>query len=249
MGILFTIFVSLTIGVIALLQFVFYMRKRDVVALSIHLQSLYFSIFWLAMGFVWILSGVSDIFIWMESSRESYLASLALQVMVGVALAFALLFFAVRFPTQRMPAQFTLYRIIWFLFAPLFAVLGSFIWFVFRDGLTSLPVTFFAHQFVLSPSAEIAFGIVFAAVLIFSAMYLFQGIIGWRIAIIERRFILFASLSYLLLGLSGAIEQFGTVSDVIVPVSRLLALVAAMAAYIATTSIVEVKSRRKELLI
>lgn len=249
MGILFTIFVSLTIGVIALLQFVFYMRKRDVVALSIHLQSLYFSIFWLWMGFVWILSGVSDMFIWAGSPDKSYISAMALQGMVGIALVFALLFFAVRFPTQRLPAQFTLYRLIWFLFAPLFAILGSFLWFVFRDGLTSLPVTFFAHQFVLSSSAEIAFGIVFAAIIIFSAMYLFQGIIGWRIAVIERRFILFASLSFLLLGLSGAVEQFGTVPDVIVPASRLFALVAAMAAYIATTSIVEVKSRRKELLI
>jgi len=249
MGILFTIFVSLSIGVIALLQFIFYMRKREVVALSIHLQSLFFSIFWLAMGFVWILSSVSDIFIWIGNVSESYLAAMAVQVMIGVAMTFALLFFAVRFPTQRLPAQFALYRLIWFLFVPLFGVLGAFLWFVFRDGLISQEVTFFAHQTILSHSAEVAFGIVFGAVIIFSAMYLFQGIIGWRIAVIERRFILFASLSFLLLGVSGAVEQFGVVSDIIVPASRLLALIASMAAYIATTSIVEVKSQRKELLI
>lgn len=249
MGILFTIFISSAIGIIALLQFLFYMRKRDVIALSIHLQSLFFSLFWLAMGFVWGLSALSDFFIWRGMGDASYISALVVQFLVASSLVFALLFFLVRFPTQRLPAKFTFYRLIWFIFVPLFAAVLGFVWAVVRDGLLRYEPTFFAHQFALSLPAQIAFGIVFAAILIFAAMYFFQGIIGWRIARIERRFMLFSSASLLLLGVTGMVEQFFVLPDVFVPASRLLALIATMLAYIATTSIVEVKSRRKELLV
>ncbi len=249
MGILFTVFVSLSIGVMAIAQFFFYWRKRDVVALSIHLQSLFFAVFWLLMGVVWVLAGISDFLIWLDFLMESYYAALAMQVAVGVALVFILLFFAIRFPTQRLPAQFSIYRLIWLFFAPLFAVTAGFIWSVIAYGLDEKPLTFFSHSYVLKESSQIAFALVFIPITIFAIMYLIQGLLGWRIAAIERRFILFASISLILLSIGGALEQFGIAVDVLVPASRILILVAAMAAYIATTSIVEVKTRRKELVI
>lgn len=241
MGILFTVFVSWTTSALALAQFFFYLKERDVIALNVHRQSLFFSLFWLCIGVVWLLAGVSDIFAYSGYFEWAYSVTVALQFFVGLSVLALGWFFAVR--TKSSTAS-------WWVGIPVSIVAVLFLGSLMTHGLERSAVSsFFSHQYLLYPTSAMIFRFAFFPLVLMSLFFFVQGIVGWRTAIIERRFILAAAISLLLLQLGGGLEEFGEVGSFLVPVARICSLVGAMAAYIATTSAVEVQSVRRELVL
>lgn len=241
MGILFTVFVSWTIAFLATAQFIFYFQQRDVIALNVHRQSFFFSLFWLLMGLVWLMAGVSDVLAFMEVLGGAYAATIVLQILVGLSIMMLGGFFAVR--ASSSIAQ-------WAIGVPATIISLAFIGSVLKYGLEQQAMSsFFSHQYLLYPISSMIFRVGFFPLVLFSLFFLVQGVVGWRTAVVERRFILAAAISLLLLQASGGLEEFGELNNVLVPVARLFSLVGAMAAYIATTSAIEIQSVRRELIL
>lgn len=241
MGILFTVFVSWTIATLALAQFFFYLRKRDVIALNVHRQSLFFSLFWLCIGVVWLFAGASDVFAYWERVDEAYAATILLQIAVGLSIVSLGCFFAVR--AKSLAVQ-------WSIALPLAGVAVAFMGSVITYGLEQNPVvSFFSHQYLLHPVSAMIFRLGFFPLVVMSLFFFVQGVVGWRTAVVERRFILSAAISLLLLQLGGGLEEFGELENIFIPIARICSLVGAMSAYIATTSVIEIQNVRRELVL
>lgn len=239
-GMLFMALVAGSIALIAIAQFYYFLRKRDLVALNIHLQALFFSLFWFLMGIVWMFTGFSDFLYWKELPTLSYNFSLLAQVGIGVALITLIMFFHARMQSRRL---------LWLLFVPLMSISMIFIWSVLTLGLAGQTLSFFVSSFELAKLSEELYSVIIVPSLFVTGLMMLRALFDQRIPHIERKFVLFATLSVIVLAISGSLEEMGIATGVMVPITRLLALTSAMAAYIASTSIVEVKGRRRELVI
>ena len=229
-----------SIAIIAIAQFYYFLRKRDLIALNIHLQALFFSLFWMIIGIVWMFSGFSDFFSWKGQENLAYTFGYLAQLGVGVALITLLIFFHTRIQDRRA---------LWLLFAPLMSLSIIFIWSVLVFGLRVEGGTFFSNPFALTNFSKMFYSITIVPALSVAGIMMLHGLLDQRIPRIERKFVLLATLSVIVLAISGSLEEMGLTTGEMVPLARLLALVSAMAAYIASTSIIEVKGKRRELVI
>lgn len=239
-GMLFMALVAASIALIAIAQFYYFLRKRDLVALNIHLQALFFSLFWFIIGLVWMFTGFSDFLLWKGRETLAYNFALLSQVGIGIALVTLLIFFHARMQSRRA---------LWLLFIPLMSLSLIFTWSVFVLGLDGHGQSFFANTYQLSKLSQELYSVVIVLSLCVTGLMMLRALFDQRIPHIERKFALFATLSIIVLAISGSLEEVGIATGAIVPVTRLLALTSAMAAYIASTSIVEVKGKRRELVI
>ncbi|MEK7660125.1 MAG: hypothetical protein AAB343_02885 [Patescibacteria group bacterium] len=239
-GMLFMALVAGSIALIAIAQFYYFLRKRDLVALNIHLQALFFSLFWFIIGIVWMFTGFSDFLLWKGKGPLSYNFSLLSQIGIGIALVTLIIFFHARLQNRRA---------LWLLFIPLMSLALIFTWSVFVFGLQVHGEAFFTNTFVLTKFSQELYAIAIVPALFVAGLMMLRALFDQRIPHIERKFVLFATLSVMVLAISGSLEEMGIATGAVIPVTRLLALASAMAAYIASTSIVEVKGKRRELVI
>lgn len=239
-GMLFMALVAESMAIIGVAQFYYFLRKRDLIALNVHMQALFFSLFWLMIGLVWMFSGFSDIFSWKGQDVYAYSFAHLSQMCIGASLIILIIFFHTRIQDRR---------VLWLLFAPLMSIALIFLWSVVVFGLSGEQHTFFTSPFVLTDFSEMLYTITAVPAMGVAGLMLLRGVLDQRIPHIERKFILFATISIIVLAIAGSLEEIGSVTGAMVPVTRLLTLTASMAAYIASTSIIEVKGKRRELVI
>lgn len=239
-GMLFMALVAVSIALIAIAQFYYFLRKRDLVALGIHLQAMFFSLFWFLIGIVWMFTAFSDFLVWKEQQTLAYNFALLSQIGIGAALLTLIIFFHARMQDRRL---------LWLLFVPLMSIALIFTWSVFMFGLDGGGSSFFVNAFEPTKFSKELYAITMVPALLVTGLMMLRALFDQRIPHIERKFVLFATLSIIVLAISGSLEEVGIATGVMVPVTRLLALTSAMAAYIASTSIVEVKGQRRELVI
>jgi hypothetical protein len=192
------------------------------------------------MGIVWMFSGFSDFFSWKNQGEYAYTFAHLAQLAVGAAILILIVFFHTRILNRKA---------LWLLFAPLMSLSIIFTWSVLIFGLRVDVDTFFSHPYQLTNFSELLYSITVVPALCVAGIMLLRGMFDKRIPRIERKFVLLASISIIMLAISGSLEEVNLVSGIMVPMTRLLALISAMVAYIASTTIIEVKGRRRELVI
>ncbi|OGZ42640.1 MAG: hypothetical protein A3C80_04495 [Candidatus Ryanbacteria bacterium RIFCSPHIGHO2_02_FULL_45_43] len=237
LGIFFTMFIAWTIGTLGVMQFYMYVKGRKSIAAVFLMPVLFFSIFWLIMGIVWFLVGITNFFTWAGHIQSARFLVYVFQSLVGIGILVAWKYFLVRFfPSPHPHLLFQRFL----LYAVAFMVM-VFEWTLMRYGLEEVPPSFFARQFIINLNAQIVFVILVVPTVVLTLMDWGRVLIAESILKAERISVSLTSASFLLLVIGGSLEQLGLVSSLFVPSSRLLTLLASMAAYITMTYIVGTK--------
>lgn len=227
-GILFTVMVSLVIGLFSTLTF--YMRS------SVNRQfagpeTKLFAYFWLAMAAVWYTTAVVDLFRYIGEDTIAIGAVYILQIFVGLVLVIAAHYFEFTlFKGQKRMLVSVCYGFFY----------AFFLFSLFRFGAQVKPESFFIAQTLSSRPTLIIFAIGFLPLWI-AAVYDFFRTVTHRIArdASRQQFHILGSLAFILIGIAGSLDEMGIVSGWMVTAARLVTLVAAILAYFSISSLSE----------
>jgi hypothetical protein len=192
-----------------------------------------FALFWLGMGCAWITTAAIDIFGYLALPTLSIISTYALQVWVGGALIAAALFFnSVLFGSRYRRAWLVLYSVLYLLFLAT----------LFGYGVRPSGTNFFVYQIVSAGPALTFFIIMVVPLWLFSAALFVKLLRGkWAQTLSSRnwRFFFFASVAFIAIGTAGSADEMGLISGWLVTASRLISLIAAIVAYIASLALHE----------
>lgn len=229
-GILFSVLVSVSTGIFSTLA---YFAGRGVNSRFQNAGSGAFAIFWLLMGFVWYFTAIADFFSYLEMRYFALQATYALQVFVGASLIAAAYYLNDQVLNKwRKNAVVVLYVMAYFFFLVT----------LFTFKLEPHADSFFSAQNISPDSTLFIFTGMFMP-LWFLAVVLFFRILkhGARYEKPLRNFLLFSSISLILIGTAGSLDELGIVSGWVVTFSRLISLISAIVAYASVLALHEPK--------
>ena len=227
-GILFTVIVSISIGTFSTLAF-FEARRIGSRFLEAHVFS--FGLFWLLMSFVWYLTAVSDFFRYLALHSISIAATYTLQIFVGASLVVIVHFLnEIIFHGWRRNFFIGVYVL---LYAVFLATL-------FIYPIRPKSENFFASQITSSLPTLIMFTVMFFPLWFFALRLFMQTFV--RRHILDQslyRFYICASLSLVMLGAAGSLDETGVIAGWVITASRLISLIAAILAYVGISALHE----------
>jgi hypothetical protein len=227
-GILFSVVVSLAISGLSLTVFI---KGRAINAKFIGWGPRAFALFWLMMAMVWFFIAFSDFFAYRNVLTLSIVGIYTLQTFVGASLVFALYFLRKSLAPLRNAGIFLV---------PYVFLYGVFLYTLFTYPLHQRRGDFFANQITSSNQTLLLYVVMFTPLFIWSWQLLLRTVLQKKItdAFLDR-FYLFASLSLIVLGVAGSLDEIGVVFGWIMTISRLVTLVGAIFAFVAISALQE----------
>lgn len=227
-GILFTVLVSLAIGTFSLLTFTGFWRVKERFS-SMHVYC--FCLFWLGMSVVWFLTATTDLFGYMGKRWIAIGITYVLQVFVGASLVVIAHYLNSVVSKGRLRrTAIVIYGFLYILF------LCALFWFRVKPQTEN----FFTNQVTSPPEALVIFMIMFVPLWV-AALWLFIRTVLHKTTLVPDVYYhyFFVSLSLLMLGIAGSIDELGFVKGALVTSSRLVSLVAAIFARLAVSALHE----------
>jgi|GEM_PF-4320334 len=226
-GILFTVLVSIAIGTFSVLAFLARYRINPR-----HERSGLFTyaLFWYVMGIVWYLLAGVDFFGYIERKDLASVMIYIMQFFIGFSLVVVAHHFRqALFP--RIPASMV--HVIYG------AGYAAFLVSLFLYPVIVRPDSFFVSQIITSNMTTLIFTIMFVPLFLAAIYGFFRSLRVRDTDPLGRRFELLANLSFMLLGITGFLDETGLVTDWYVTASRLITLISAILAYFAVTALQE----------
>lgn len=226
-GILFSVLVSITIATFSVLTFLarYHINPRNERA-----GLFSYTLFWYVMGIVWYLLAGADFFGYIERKDLATVIIYIMQFFIGFSLVVVSQYFRqVLFPNISAILVHILYGLGYIVF------LVSLVLF----PIDIRPDSFFASQIITSDTTTFIFTMLFIPLLGASVYAFFKALRADDSDPLGRRFALLANTSFILLGITGFLDETGVVTDWHVTVSRLVTLISAIFAYFAITALQE----------
>ncbi|MSR76292.1 MAG: hypothetical protein EXS68_01730 [Candidatus Ryanbacteria bacterium] len=226
-GILFSVLVSIAIGSFSVLTFLTRYRVNP----RYERKELFsFALFWYVMGVVWYLLAGADFFGYIERKDLATMIIYIMQFFVGFSLVVA----AHHFRQALFPNLSAM--LIHFLYG-----LG---YIAFLISLVLYPIdirpeSFFTSQIITSDTTTFIFTMLFIPLLVAAIYGLVKAFRARGADFSGRRFALLANSSFILLGITGFLDETGVITDWHVTVSRLITLISAILAYFAIAALQE----------
>ncbi|MEK7630682.1 MAG: hypothetical protein AAB417_01475 [Patescibacteria group bacterium] len=226
-GILFSVLVSIAIGSFSVMVF---LARYRINPRHERKEFLSYALFWYMMGVVWYLLAGADFFGYIERKDLATVIIYIMQFFVG----FSLVVVAQYFRQALFPN----------LSATLIHVLYGLGYTAFLVSLVLFPIdirpdSFFASQIITSDTTTFIFTMLFIPLFAASIYGLFKAFRAHEVDPLARRFALLANSSFVLLGITGFLDETGVVTDWYVTVSRLITLISAILAYFAIIALQE----------
>lgn len=238
LGILFTVFISFSIGIFAFWQVVVLYRKKNHILISLIDGAKLFSLIWFIMGIVWWLVAISDFFAWNGELIISKNIVQVFQALIGFDLILIWRFFIMYlFPRKYWRS----------LLLPHISAAILFEWSLIKFELVWRPFSFFSTQFILNPISQFLFAIVFIPSFLAALYHIITKMFKFKRLSMGSKFILISSFSLALLGVGGAFEEFGGIVDATVQLSRIGVVIAAMVGNVAINYAVTTKKNKAEM--
>lgn len=227
-GILFTGLVSLSVGLFGMLAFAMRGAVNQKYRGDIP-QS--FAIFWFLMSLVWFCTALTDFSGYFKLYHFSLLFTYVLQICVGASLIAAAYFLDLAaFDARKKRWVVGAYSLLYTLFLLT----------LFQYGVQPRPEDFFASQVTSSGPVLFMFTVMFLPLWIAALWFCFRTLVRkHQFAPALYRFYLFSSLSLIVLGAAGSLDETGIVRGWAVTAARLVTLVSAVFAYLAITALQE----------
>lgn len=227
-GILFSVVVSLSIAVFSLLAF---LAQRHANPSFWRPHYFFFGLFWLGMSIVWGLISVGDFFAYLDLRYISIITTYIFQVFIGASIVSIAYFLNVAALQRKFKKIWTIFFVVAYIL---------FLLSLARYRLTIHTTNFFTNQITTSSQTLTLYGAMVVPAYI-AAFLLFFNIIRLR-HVTDRPvyyFHVFASISLLLLGVAGSLDEMGILISWLVTASRLVSLTSAIFAYIGTLALHE----------
>ncbi len=226
-GILFTVLVSVAIGTFS--AFIFFARSN--VNPRYKRKWLFpYALFWCVMGIVWYVLAIADFLSYVGRKDLAEIIVYIMQIFIGLSLVVIASYFNKAF-FPRVPAM-----LIYLLYG---AGYIAFVVSLFIFSIDIRPNSFFASQIITSDTTIKIFTVQFAPLLCIAFFGLFMAFVARSEDAHIRRFEILSNLSFILLGISGFLDETGVVTDWYVTASRLITLISAILAYFAITALQE----------
>ncbi|MEK7649721.1 MAG: hypothetical protein AAB367_02050 [Patescibacteria group bacterium] len=226
-GILFTVLVSIVIGTFSVLTF---LARYHINPRYEHKGLFSYALFWYVMGIVWYLLAGADFFGYIERKDLAEVMIYIMQFFIGFSLVVVAHYFRqALFP--RIPAMFVI-------------MLYGFGYLAFLVSLFLYPIdirpdSFFVSQIITSDVTTFIFTVLFVPLFAASLYGFFKTLRTRDTDPLAHRFTLLANFSFILLGITGFLDETGFVTDWYVTVSRLVTLVSVILAYFAIIALQE----------
>lgn len=227
-GILFSVIVSLAVSV---LSFAVFIKGRTINKRFGGTGPKSFAFFWFMMAVVWFVIAISDFFAYRNVLSISIVGIYTLQIFVGASLIFALYFLRKSLAPLGNINVFLV---------PYVLLYGVFLYTLYTYPLHQRRGDFFANQITSSNQTLLLYVIMFTPLFIWSWQLLLRTArekIHTNVP--PDRFYLFGSLSLIVLGVAGSLDEIGIVFGWIMTISRLVTLVSAIFAFVAISALQE----------